>query len=101
MTEMDYVAFGDGVKKLVVIPGLSDGLATVKGKAVLLAPPYKKFFRDYTVYMFSRKNKMPEGYSLEDMAEDQVSVMRALGIEKTCILGVSQGGMISRRQWKS
>lgn len=96
MTEMDYVAFGDGVKKLVVIPGLSDGLATVKGKAVLLAPPYKKFFRDYTVYMFSRKNKMPEGYSIEDMAEDQVSVMRALGIEKACILGVSQGGMISQ-----
>ena len=95
-TEMDYVAFGSGEKRLVVIPGLSDGLATVKGKALLLAPPFKKFFKDYTVYMFSRKNEMPEGYSIEDMADDQVTVMHALGIEKACILGVSQGGMISQ-----
>ena len=67
-TDMYYVSFGTGEKKLVVLPGLSDGLATVKGKALLLSSPYKKFFKDYTVYMFSRKNKMPEGYSIRDMA---------------------------------
>ena len=55
-TEMDYVSFGEGEKRLVVLPGLSDGLTTVKGKAWLLSLPYRKFFRDYTVYMFSRKN---------------------------------------------
>ena len=38
-TVMHYVAFGDGAKKLVVLPGLSDGLATVKGKACRSAPP--------------------------------------------------------------
>ena len=95
-TEMYYVAFGKGRKKLVVIPGLSDGLTTVKGKAFLLAGPYKKFLKDYTVYMFSRKNKMPEGYGIRQMASDQVAVMKELGIEKTCVLGVSQGGMISQ-----
>ncbi|MBO7638869.1 MAG: alpha/beta hydrolase [Treponema sp.] len=95
-TEMYYVSFGKGRKKLVVIPGLSDGLTTVKGKAFLLADPYKKFLKDYTVYMFSRKNKMPEGYSIRQMAADQVKVMKVLGIEKACVLGVSQGGMISQ-----
>lgn len=50
-TDMYYVCFGTGKKKLVVLPGLSDGLATVKGKALLLSPPYKKLFRDYTVYI--------------------------------------------------
>ena len=95
-TEMDYVSFGEGEKKLVVLPGLSDGLTTVKGKAWLLSLPYRKFFRDYTVYMFSRKNDMPEGYSMEDMADDQASAMRSLGIGQACVLGVSQGGMIAQ-----
>ncbi|MCR5006658.1 MAG: alpha/beta hydrolase [Clostridiales bacterium] len=95
-TSMYYVAFGSGSKKLVVLPGLSDGLATVKGKAWVLAAPYKRFLRDYTVYMFSRKNEMPEGYSIVDMANDQVTAMKKLGIEKACVLGVSQGGMIAQ-----
>ncbi|MBR2809301.1 MAG: alpha/beta hydrolase [Erysipelotrichaceae bacterium] len=95
-TEMYYVAFGSGDKKLVVLPGLSDGLATVKGKALVLAPSYTSFFRDYTVYMFSRKNRMPEGYTIEDMADDQVTVMKSLGIDKASIMGVSQGGMIAQ-----
>ena len=71
-TEMAYVSFGSGPKTLVALPGLSDGLATVKGKALVLSLPYRKFFPDYTVYMFSRKNSMPEGYSIRDMANDQV-----------------------------
>lgn len=32
-TEMYYSSFGSGSKTLVALPGLSDGLATVKGKA--------------------------------------------------------------------
>lgn len=93
---MYYASFGTGKKKVVVLPGLSDGLATVKGKAMLLSSPYKKFFRDFTVYMFSRKNDMPEGYSIEDMADDQVRVMKDLGIDRAYVLGVSQGGMIAQ-----
>ena len=95
-TDMYYVSFGKGERKLVVLPGLSDGLATVKGKALLLSAPYKKFFNDYTVYMFSRKNDMPEGYSMEDMADDQIKAMDELGIDKAYVLGVSQGGMIAQ-----
>lgn len=95
-TEMYYAAFGSGAKPLVVLPGLSDGLATVKGKAWLLASPYKRFLQDYTVYLFSRKNDMPEGYSIREMAEDQVAAMNRLGLERAYLLGVSQGGMIAQ-----
>lgn len=95
-TDMYYVSFGSGAKKLVVLPGLSDGLMTVKGKAALLAGPYKKFFKDYTVYMFSRKNDMPKGYSIRDMAADQARAMKELGIDRAYVLGVSQGGMIAQ-----
>ena len=95
-TDMYYVSFGLGDKTLVVLPGLSDGLATVKGKALLLKGPYKRFLKEYTVYMFSRKNRMPEGYTIREMAEDQALAMRALGIGRAAVLGVSQGGMVAQ-----
>ncbi len=95
-TEMVYVSFGTGEKKLVVLPGLSDGLATVKGKAWILSRPYRAFLRDYTVYMFSRKNRMAEGITIREMAEDQILAMKKLGIDRAYLLGVSQGGMIAQ-----
>ncbi|MBO5999684.1 MAG: alpha/beta hydrolase [Lachnospiraceae bacterium] len=96
-TKIQYAAFGHGENKLVILPGLSDGLATVEGKAPFLAWPYRRWFSRYTIYMFSRKDKMPENYSIRDMADDQAEAMRALGnTEKFSVLGVSQGGMIAQ-----
>ncbi|MBQ3403946.1 MAG: alpha/beta hydrolase [Oscillospiraceae bacterium] len=94
--DMRYVRFGRGEKPLVLLPGLSDGLTTVKGKALLLAWPYRMFFDKYTVYIFSRKDELPEGCSIGDMAEDQAKAMIKLGIDKACVMGVSQGGMIAQ-----
>ena len=95
-TEMSYAAFGSGKKVLILLPGLSDGLTTVEGKALLLAAPYKLFFKDFTVYMFSRKKELPDDYSIREMANDQAEAMRMLGIEKASVLGVSEGGMIAQ-----
>ncbi len=95
-TQMDYVSFGHGPKQVVVLPGLSDGLVTVKGKALMLALPYQRYFDRFTIYMFSRKNDLPEGWSLRDMAADQAEAMRQLGIEHASVLGVSEGGMIAQ-----
>lgn len=96
-TDMYYVSFGTGSKKMVMLPGLADGLATVKGKGWILHHPYKKYLNDFTVYMFSRKNEMPEGYNIGDMAKDQFEAMIKLGIKKAYICGVSQGGMIAQQ----
>ena len=95
-TQMHYVSFGYGEKSLILIPGLSDGLATVKGKALMLAKPYELFFERYTVYLFSRKDDLSVACSIQDMATDQVRAMRILGIRRASILGVSQGGMIAQ-----
>lgn len=96
-TQMSYVSFGRGSRILIILPGLSDGLATVKGKAFLLAPPYRCYFDSYTIYMFSRRDDLPAGHSIRDMAADQAEALRVLGIEKASVLGVSQGGMVA--QW--
>lgn len=95
-TDMDYIAFGKGDKDLVMIPGLGDGLTTVKGLAVPFAIMYQKFAKNYKVHVFSRKNKLEEGYTTRDMARDQMEAMQMLGIEKADIIGISQGGMIAQ-----
>jgi pimeloyl-ACP methyl ester carboxylesterase len=96
ITDMDYVTFGSGKKAFIIIPGLGDGLKTVKGTKILLARMYKLFAKEYKVYVFSRKNYIEEGYSIRDMAEDQKIAMENLGIKNAHIMGISQGGMITQ-----
>ena len=95
-TEMDYISFGRGNKNLIMIPGVGDGLTTVKGLAVPMAFLYRKLSGDYKVYVFSRKNRLEDDYSTKDMADDQAEAMRKLGIAKAMVIGVSQGGMIAQ-----
>lgn len=95
--DMDYVRFGSGEKVLVMLPGLGDGLQTVKGTALPMAWMYRAFAKDFTVYMFSRNNQLPEGCTTRDMARNLKDAMDLLGIQKAHILGVSMGGMIA--QW--
>lgn len=95
-TDMDYISFGKGQNILILLPGLGDGLTTVRGKAPVLALAYRMYAGNYTVYMFSRKNCLREGYSTREMARDQAQAMKILGISKAAVLGVSQGGMIAQ-----
>ncbi len=96
VSDMDYVSFGSGEKILIMLPGLGDGLSTVKGKSFILAAAYKMYAQKYKVYIFSRKNCLPEVYSTRQMAEDLAEAMKALGILKASVLGISQGGMIAQ-----
>ena len=95
-TEMDYIRFGTGEKILVMLPGLGDGLHSVKGMALPMALTYRVFAPKFTVYAFSRKNGLPQGYTTREMAADQAQVMELLGIPKADVLGVSMGGMIAQ-----
>lgn len=93
---MDYIRFGTGKRILIMLPGLGDGLQTVKGTALPMALMYRIFCRDFTVYAFSRKRELPRGYTTRDMARDQAEAMDRLGIGRADILGVSMGGMIAQ-----
>ena len=92
---IDYIEFGKGNKNLIIIPGVGDGFKTVKGLALPFAIMYRKFAKDYKVYVFSRAREIKKGYSINDMANDLAKSMKLLNIESADIVGVSQGGMIA------
>ena len=94
---MDYIRFGTGPKQLLILPGLGDGLRTVKGTALPMALMYRMFAKDYTVWAFSRVNGQPAASSTRDMARDAAEAMERLDMPRADVLGVSMGGMIA--QW--
>ena len=94
---MDYVTFGKGKQPLVIIPGLGDGLQTVKGKAQLFSLSYRLLAKRYKVYVFSRINELRQGYTTRDMAADVAEAMETLNLDAAYVMGISQGGMIA--QW--
>lgn len=91
----DYVAFGKGTKPLIIIPGL--GFTRVKSSKYSLAMAYRRFSCDYRVYIIDRREDMPDGYSVDDMADDTARVIKHLGLLNCHIIGISQGGMIAQR----
>ena len=94
---MDYVTFGKGKQPLVIIPGLGDGLQTVKGKAQLFSLSYRLLAKHYKIYVFSRINELRQDYTTRDMAADVAEAMETLNLDAAYVMGISQGGMIA--QW--
>lgn len=91
---MDYISFGKGSVPLVIIPGLS--FNRVGGMALPMALSYRIFAKDFKVYLFDRKDEIPEGYSIKDIADDTAAAMKKMGIFNAHILGVSQGGAVAQ-----
>ena len=93
-SSMDYICFGKGSIPLVIIPGLS--FNRVKGMALPMALYYRIFAKDFKAYLFDRKDEIPEGYSIRDIADDTAVAMKKLGAFNAHILGVSQGGAVAQ-----
>lgn len=90
---MRYMRFGKGEKTMVILPGLSPFHVTDSADAV--AAGFASFTEEYTVYLFDVRDDVPEGYTMQQMAEDTVSVFTALGLRDIDLYGVSMGGMVS------
>ena len=92
---VDYVTFGKGDKTLIIITGLSlQRLGDMSNLAI-----YSLFYRyakEYTVYIFDRRDHIEESVTIENMADDLYQSLQELHIDNASIIGISQGGMIAQ-----
>ena len=92
---MDYFRFGNGERTLVIIPGLS--VQSVMNYAGAIEESYKLLADDFTIYVMDRRKELPSHYSVSEMADDTAKAIKVLGLNKVCIFGASQGGMIAMK----
>lgn len=92
--QMRYITFGTGEKPLILIQGLST--RSIRGAALSLAYMYRRFAKDYRVYLFDRRENIGEGVSVRELAADTAMAMDALKLSCADVFGVSQGGMIAQ-----
>ena len=91
---MRYFRFGRGDRTMVILPGLS--VQSVMDAAPAVAAAYECMTADFTVYVFDRREELPEVYTIADMARDTAAAMQAVGLKDVCLFGASQGGMIAQ-----
>lgn len=93
-TYMNITKFGTGARNLTVIAGVS--LTGLEGMGEALENALGIFADDFTVYVFDRVKELTKGYTINDMADDIYVCLKKLGVERTCVYGASQGGMIGQ-----
>ncbi|MBQ6374454.1 MAG: alpha/beta hydrolase [Clostridia bacterium] len=94
-SRMTYVSFGSGSAPLVMIPGLS--LRSIHGSALPLAWMFRILSRDHKVYVLDKREAVPEGCRIVDLANDAAEAMHQLGIGRADVIGISLGGMIAQQ----
>lgn len=92
--EMEYVQFGCGEKTMVMMPGI--GLSKITLSAATIEAAYAPYTKDYTVYVFDRPNTLKKGATIEEIADDFITVFKALELKDIYLYGVSYGGMLSQ-----
>lgn len=88
-----FFRFGQGKRPLIILPGLS--VKSILIYKDMIADAFEEFKDDFTVYVFDRRENLPDVYTVYDMADDYVKAFDALGLKGLSLYGASQGGMIS------
>jgi pimeloyl-ACP methyl ester carboxylesterase len=92
--ELPFARVEGGPQTLVVFPGLIDALWDVRAQAWTLPYRYRNFLSDFTVWLVSRKRRLPAGHSTRDMAADYAAAIQN-DIGPARVLGLSMGGCIA------
>jgi pimeloyl-ACP methyl ester carboxylesterase len=92
--DIRYFAFGaEEGRPLVVIPGVA--VRSVMESADAVRAALSLFAHDHRVYVADRRENIDDGYNVEAMTEDIITLMDGLHLNEADIYATSQGGMIA------
>ena len=92
-----YVKIGAGSQRVVVLPGAGDGLTTVVQGAGRLDWFYARRKRDFSILVLSRRDPIPEGWSMAQHAEDMFFALDRLNWGPTLLECNSAGGPVGQQ----
>jgi pimeloyl-ACP methyl ester carboxylesterase len=94
---LHYLAIGRGEVPVAVIPGAGDGLTTLNKAALQLAWYYRGRAGRCRLLVLSRRQPVPEGFGLEQIADDLICLADEIGWEPSIWECNSAGGPVG--QW--
>jgi hypothetical protein len=87
-----YNQVGHGSRILVIFQGL---LFENKPLPSFMTPLYDRYYQylaeDYTTYIILRRPGMPDGYSLQNMADDYAAMIKEEFEQPVDVIGISTG----------
>ena len=94
---LPYNRLGHGPRTLVVFQGLQFANKPLTGlSARLMLSTYSFLREEYTTYVVSRKPGLPDGYTLQNMADDYAMMIREEFGRPVDVIGTSTGGSIAQ-----
>jgi pimeloyl-ACP methyl ester carboxylesterase len=94
---LPYNQVGYGPRKLVIFQGLVFENKPLPARMAWLYSMYYQYLEeDFTTYIVLRKPGLPDGYSLQNMAEDYATMIKDEFGEPVDVIGVSTGGSIAQ-----
>lgn len=93
-----YLEFGDpAAPPVVVLPGLSDGLAPLsEARARAALPPPPRELRPFRTFVLSHRHPLPPGVTTADLAADAHAFCRDVVGTATTVTGHSMGAMVAQ-----
>jgi pimeloyl-ACP methyl ester carboxylesterase len=94
---LPYNRIGHGPRILVVFQGLLFENKPLTGLlAWVMLSMYKFLEHEYTIYIVTRKPGLPDGYSMQNMADDYAVMIREEFAPPVDVIGLSTGGSIAQ-----
>lgn len=93
---LPYNRIGHGPRILVIFQGLLFENKPLTGlSAWFMLSMYKFLKQDYTIYSVTRKPGLPDGYSMQNMADDYAVMIKGEFAPPVDVIGLSTGGSIA------
>jgi len=94
---LPYNRFGRGSRVVVIFQGLLFENRPLTGPmASVMLRMYRFLGENHTTYIVTRKPGLPDGHSMQDMADDYATMIREEFGKAVDIIGVSTGGSIAQ-----